>query len=232
MSIWNEINEQVEKKEVGPIFVRLNNDGDAVKGAFCGTPKSREVHWTGERYEECPGEDDCEYCKSGKRPKTRVALNFYVPDENSMKVMEGGGKWYKDIFKVREKYGLDKWTFEIQRHGKPGDPKTTYTVLPEKVIDEKLQARIDSIGMLDLDKLVGGKGAEEKDPTIDLSTIAEAIAKLKKFSAEEATTILAKYGVQKIRELKEKDKAHFMSFLAQLEANSQASIENNINPFE
>ena len=28
-------------------------------------------------------------------------------------------------------YGLDKWLFEIERHGEAGDPKTTYSILPD-----------------------------------------------------------------------------------------------------
>ena len=38
--------------------------------------------------------------------------------------------FFKDLVRVREKYGLEKWAFEIQRHGAAKDPKTTYSILP------------------------------------------------------------------------------------------------------
>ncbi|MFB3852576.1 MAG: hypothetical protein ACE148_01995 [Vicinamibacterales bacterium] len=57
-----------------------------------------------------------------------MMLNFYVPAENAMKVIEGGTVWFKDVLKIRDKYGLDKWLFEIERHGEAGSPKTTYSL--------------------------------------------------------------------------------------------------------
>ena len=59
----------------GDIFVRLANDGDKVVGAFLGDPLAREVHWNGERYEECPGpESKCSHCAESKRPSLRVSI--------------------------------------------------------------------------------------------------------------------------------------------------------------
>jgi len=101
----------------GSIFVRLQNDGDAVVGVFCGEPYAREVYWDGEKYVEATA-DGPPAGATAKTPSLRVALNFYVPSEGTMKIVEGGTQWFRDLVNVREKYGLDKWLFEIKRHGK------------------------------------------------------------------------------------------------------------------
>ena len=89
------------------LFVRLAGDRDKVVGAFAGDPYARETHWTGERYEVCTG-DGCSICSEGKRPNLRVSMNFYVPAERDLKIIEGGVTWFKDLLKARDKYGLDK----------------------------------------------------------------------------------------------------------------------------
>jgi hypothetical protein len=69
-SAWDRAKEMADRHAgTGGIFVRLANDGDKVVGVFCGEPDAREVHWTGERYEECAGEA-CAHCKAG----TKVTL--------------------------------------------------------------------------------------------------------------------------------------------------------------
>ena len=72
----------------GGIFVRLTSNGDKIVGAFCGEPFAREVVWTGERYETYDPS-----VHTDKRPSLRVMLNFFVPAEGDMKVIEGGTVW-------------------------------------------------------------------------------------------------------------------------------------------
>ena len=139
------------------LFVRLANNGDKIVGAFVGEPYAREVHWGGERYEECTG-DGCSFCGEGKRPSLRVSMNFFVPSEGDLKIIEGGVTWFKDLLKVRDKYGLGKWLFEIERHGEAGDPKTTYTILPEERLTDAQLKEIDGLRLHDLPKVVSGGG--------------------------------------------------------------------------
>ena len=144
----------------GGIFVRLANNGDKVVGVFCGEPHATEVHWTGEKYEECIGVG-CSLCSGDRfisKSSLRVKLNFYVPAEGKMKIIEGGTTWFKNVAKVRDKYGLDKWTFEIERHGESGDSKTTYSILPEEKIDDELRAKIAAAKSYDLANI--GKGLD------------------------------------------------------------------------
>jgi hypothetical protein len=112
--------------ESGGIFLRLVNDGDKTVVVFCGDPYAHEVHWTGTAYEECTGKG-CQHCAGGIRSSLRVAFNVFVVADGTMKIMEGGARWFTDVLKVRNKYGLGNYAFEIERHGAAGSPKTTYS---------------------------------------------------------------------------------------------------------
>ena len=137
LNAWESASRLADKHaNQGGIFIRLAANGDKVVGAFVGEPFAREVVWTGERYETF---DPAVH--ADKRPSLRVTINFFVPAESDMKVIEGGTVWFKDVLKVRDKYGLDKWLFEIERHGDAGDPKTTYSLRPAEKTDDTLTAR-------------------------------------------------------------------------------------------
>lgn len=152
-SVWESAAKLADKySNQGGIFLRLVNDGDKVVGVFCGEPFTREVVWMGDRYETYDPA-----IHEGKRPTLRVLLNFFVPAEGAMKVIEGGTVWFKDVLKVRGKYGLDKWSFEIERHGAAGDPKTTYSILPEEKLGIETLAAIEKAGLHDLSAISAGQ---------------------------------------------------------------------------
>ena len=69
-------------------------------------------------------------------------MNFYVLAEQVVKVYEMGAVVFKDVFKLRDKYGLDTWAFEIERHGGKGDNKTSYSILPEQRLDDTMRREI------------------------------------------------------------------------------------------
>jgi hypothetical protein len=142
----------------GGIFVRMVNDGDKAVGIFRGEPFAREVVWTGERYETY---DPANSAHSGKRQSLRVMLNFFVPAERDLKVIEGGVTWFKDVLKVRNKYGLDKWAFEIQRHGAARDPNTTYSILPEEKLTPEQIKEIDALRLHDLEALAASDSGDD-----------------------------------------------------------------------
>jgi hypothetical protein len=156
---WESAIEVAEKHaQAGGTFVRLANDGDKVVGAFCGVPHTREVVWVDGHYELYKADKHPD-----KTPSPRFMLNIYVPAEGKMKVIEQGAQWFKAVLKVREKYGLDTWLFEVQRSGAAGDTKTKYTVLPETKIDAELRAQIDAAELHKLDKL-GLSDVEDDEP--------------------------------------------------------------------
>ncbi len=223
----------------GGIFVRLAANGDKIVGAFCGEPYAREVIWTGERYEQF---DENNSAHQGKRPSLRVMLNFYVPAEGAMKVIEGGTVWFKDVLKVRDKYGLDKWLFEIERHGDAGDPKTTYSILPEEKLDDEMRARIAAAEAHDLksigagnDEDASGKGSTAtKKPSnaagpIDPRVAGDLVAKLKALPRSDVDAFLAEFGVQRVRDLEAKHETAARAFIDQLLA--KQSQPEEVDPF-
>src|SRR5258706_13571173 len=133
-SAWDHAKAVAEKHT---LFVRLQNDGDKVIGAFVGEPAARELHWVENKYEECVGEG-CERCRGGQKPTFRVMFNFFVVGEGVMKLIEGPTAFFGAVLGIREKYSLDGWLFEVKRLGKAKDPRTTYSVLPEKPIDAEV----------------------------------------------------------------------------------------------
>jgi hypothetical protein len=229
----------------GGLFVKLANDGDKVVGAFLGDPLAREVHWTGERYEECPGaEKGCGHCAEAKRPSLRAAMNFYVPAEKAVKVIEGGTTWFKDLFKCRDKYGLDRWSFEIERHGAAGDPKTTYTILPDERLTEEQRSELAALQLHDIRKVVSGGGAEgggdfasydktSGDASIDARVASELVTRLKALPRDAVDTFLKKFGVKRVRDLKASDEKAARALVDGLEGKgkTEPSGTAEIDPF-
>ena len=218
----------------GGIFVRLTSNGDKIVGAFCGEPFAREVVWTGERYETYDSS-----VHTDKRPSLRVMLNFFVPAEGDMKVIEGGTNWFKDVLKVRDKYGLDKWLFEIERHGEAGDPKTTYSILPEEKLDDELRASIAGADPHDLAALSSGDAtASDKSgdkaaskPSaggpIDPRDASQLVGRLKQLPRSDVDALLAEFGVKRVRDLKASDVAQAKQTLDRLEAAMRADDEDD-----
>lgn len=165
------------------IFVRLEDDGDLVVGAFVGDPRIRECHWVGTEYQDCDG-DDCELCARRIRLTAKVMINFYVRDDRMMKVVEGGKAWFANVLKVKNKYGLETRWFEIQRTGAKGDPKTTYTILP----DEQLtNADLDEIHAEELHDLytLGGEDYPTDDDAKPAKPVKPAPTKPPKSNGRE-----------------------------------------------
>jgi len=203
-------------------------------GVFCGDPHATEVHWPGEKYEECIGEG-CPLCSGGKKPSLRVKLNFYVPTEGELKIIEGGTTWFKDVIKVRDKYGLDKWMFEIERHGESGDPKTTYSILPEEKINDELRVKIAAVESHDLANIGSGDSNDKqatsskpKGGAIDPRVAGDLVAKLKSLPRSEVDTFLAAFKVQRVRDLRAEDEAKARAYIDKLAAPSEAK---EVDPF-
>jgi len=228
---WDQAQGLVDKHSsgAGGLFVRLANTGDKIVGCFVGDPHAREVHWTGERYEECSG-DGCSLCaETGKRPSLRVSMNFYLPGERALKIIEGGVTWFKDLLKVRDKYGLDKWAFEVERHGDAGDPKTTYTILPDEKLTAEQREEIAALQLHDLAKSTSGDSSSggsfdsydkkaSSSSLIDARIASQLVSRLKALPRDAVDTFLEKFGVKRIRDLKASQKEAAETFVESLEA--------------
>ncbi len=234
---WDKAKNLAEKHATqGSIFVRLQNDADAVVGVFCGEPYAREVYWDGEKYVEATT-DGPPPGATAKSPSLRVALNFYVPSEGTMKIVEGGTQWFRDLVNVREKYGLDKWIFEIKRHGKPKDPKTKYTILPEEKIDEALRAKVASVPAHDLAQMSAGTDDAETSDTpkvVDLDVARQFADRLRVLPRADADLFLLEFRIERVRDLPNDKVPSALQFLLKLEAahkSSNGAKESAIDPF-
>jgi hypothetical protein len=225
---WDKAKELADKHAAaGGIFVRLQNDGDKVVGAFCGEPFAKEVYWDGQKYSDTPPEG------GPAKASLRVSLNFYVPSEGTMKIIEGGTAWFKDVLEVKDKYGLEKWTFEVKRRGKKGDPKTKYSILPDAQVDEAMRARMAAAGLHDLASV--GASADSEDspapaaaasaappaaatapataPTVDENTARQLVDRLRPMPREVAHAFLAEFKIARIRELPSAELPRAMRFI-------------------
>ena len=212
---WDKSKELADRHSegAGP-WLRLANDGDKAVGVFLGDPFPREVHFV-ERYVACTGAS-CPHCGDGKRPSLRVAINFLTGKE--LRVFEMGTVTFKDLLKVRDKYGLDKWSFEVERHGETGDPKTTYSILPEERLSEQQLADIKKLELHDLRKLYEEAGPDDDDgatkggktaskakgdagKTVDAKTANSLVVVLKSLPREATDRFLAKFGISRVKDI-------------------------------
>jgi hypothetical protein len=217
--------------ESGGIFLRLVNDGDKVVVAFCGEPCAREVHWTGTAYADCAGHG-CDECAGGLRKTLRVGFNVYDVADGCMKIMEGGAKFFTDIVKVRNKYGLDKHAFEIERHGAAGSPKTTYTILPDVLIDQGMRTKMATMAMHDLESAkvratVAAEiaasapatpstlpiGQRRFEPPIDVWPAREIHRLLQRLPEPGVNAFLEQFGVAKVTDLRSCDEEPARRFI-------------------
>lgn len=228
----------------GP-WLRLANDGDKAVGVFLGDPFPREVHFV-ERYVTCAGAS-CPHCGDGKRPSLRVAINFHTGKE--LRVFEMGTVTFKDLLKVRDKYGLDKWSFEIERHGESGDPKTTYSILPEERLSEKQLAEIKKLELHDLQKLYEEQDQDEekagKDAkpagkakgdaggkAVDAKTASSLVVVLKSLPREATDRFLAKFGISRVRDLPASRVQEAVKLIDALEAEAKGKAPAEaVDPF-
>ena len=126
----------------GTGFFSLKNDGDIarvrilyrdiedVEGVAC-----HEVEVNGKkRYVNCIREynspvDDCPFCKAGKFQVAKLYIPIEDLDTGDIKLWERGKKFFAKITSLCSRYPeVFKHTFEIERHGKPGDTSTTYEI--------------------------------------------------------------------------------------------------------
>ena len=152
-SMWQQTEEMAKKHDQGgSLWLKLAGDGDKAVVVFLGEPHPREVAFVDGKYVEV----DEKMKAAGTKASLRVALNVALYDSKEVKVLEQGVMFFKDLVRVREKYGLEKWAFEIQRHGAAKDPKTTYSILPEHQLSVEQQKAFQALPQHDLAKLYSG----------------------------------------------------------------------------
>jgi hypothetical protein len=152
-NVWQQTEDMAKKHDQGgSIWLKLANDGDKGVVVFLGDPFPREVCFSSKgRY--LPFDEKAR--AQGLKPSLRVAINVAVVQTREVKVLEVGTVFFKDLVRVREKYGLENWAFEVCRHGAAKDPKTTYSILPEQQLTPEMKKVFGALPLHDLTKVYG-----------------------------------------------------------------------------
>ena len=240
-NMWEQTEEMAKKHDAdSSTWLKLANDEDKAVVVFLGEPYPREVSFVDGKY--VPADDAVR--AAGHKVSLRVAYNVALPETGEVKVLEQGVMFFKDLVRVREKYGLEKWAFEIQRHGAAKDPKTTYSILPEHQLSAEQQKAFQALPQHDLEKLYAGESEgsgsaplgsydQKNDGTVD-PKVAQAIAtQLKALPREAVDRFLQKFGVQRIKDLPAAQVEKARAFVEQLQTElaAPAASETEVDPF-
>lgn len=161
-------------------WFQLKNDGDVARVQFMYDNYDEIQTITAhrvkvgdkERYVDCLRPhydspiDDCPFCAAGIPAKPVRFILMYQHDDGKVKIWERGKQFLTKLQGLFNRYNpLSEYVFEIERHGKPGDQKTTYDVYP--------MDRVDPVDLTDVEipELMGGlvmqKNADEMDIYLD-----------------------------------------------------------------
>ena len=228
--MWKQTEEMAKQHEAGASsWLKLQNDGDRAVVVFLGEPYPREVCFVEGKYVAF----DDTLKAQGLKPTLRIALNVALLDTKEMKVLEQGVTFFKDLVRVRDKYTLEKWAFEVQRHGAAKDPKTTYSILPEKQLNPDELREFAALQLLDLQKLYESGPADEpaapQDGPIDPGLAQGLGTALKALPREAVDRFCQKFSVQRIKDLRASQSEMAKVFVEALV--SEFSPEAAIDPF-
>lgn len=236
-SMWQQTEEMAKKHDQGgSLWLKLAGDGDKAVVVFLGEPHPREVAFVDGKYVEV----DEKMKAAGTKASLRVALNVALYDSKEMKVLEQGVMFFKDLVRVREKYGLEKWAFEVQRHGAAKDPKTTYSILPERQLTAEERKSFQAVELLDLPKLYAGELEKEPEPAevapegpIDPKLATAIVTQLKAMPRQAVDRFLEQFGIKRIKDLPaaqwERAKAFVEKLVAEFDAPATTPVE--VDPF-
>ena len=132
-------------------FFTLKDDGESAKVRFChGDDKDLDIYVVHkvslagkDRYIECRSNGGiCPFCKAGLRPQVRIFVTLEDGRDGKRKLWDRGKTDIPNFLGLTGRYGrLDNREYEIVRHGKKGDSKTTYQFFPLDPITIELAPR-------------------------------------------------------------------------------------------
>ena len=236
-NMWEQTEEMAKKHDAdSSTWLKLANDEDKAVVVFLGEPYPREVSFVDGKY--VPADDAVR--AAGHKVSLRVAYNVALPETGEVKVLEQGVMFFKDLVRVREKYGLEKWAFEVQRHGAAKDPKTTYSILPERQLTAEERKSFQAVELLDLPKLYAGElekepGSDEAAPEgpIDPKLATAIVTQLKAMPRQAVDRFLEQFGIKRIKDLPaaqwERAKAFIEKLVAEFDAPATTPVE--VDPF-
>ena len=109
MDAWEEIRQRLGPDRDNSSGQLIFAPGDAAIVTFIGEPYAYE-----------------------KDGELRVRINVLRPGRKRCDWWEMGVAEFRVLYNVREKYGLDKWEYEILRQA-----EGSYRILPERVIEDR-----------------------------------------------------------------------------------------------
>jgi hypothetical protein len=236
-NMWEQTEEMAKKHDAdSSTWLKLANDEDKAVVVFLGEPYPREVSFVDGKY--VPADDAVR--AAGHKVSLRVAYNVALPETGEVKVLEQGVMFFKDLVRVREKYGLEKWAFEVQRHGAAKDPKTTYSILPERQLTAEERKSFQAVELLDLPKLYAGElekepESEEAAPEgpIDPKLATAIVTQLKAMPRQAVDRFLEQFGIKRIKDLPaaqwERAKVFIEKLVAEFDAPATTPVE--VDPF-
>lgn len=256
---WKETEKKADDAAVGGgIFLKLEDDGDTALIVWLGEPYGRDVIWTGERYLDAESDDGVAYLDNNPKKKAsfRASMNALVlkkghkddkelkVSEDGVQIFENGVNWFGDLCKIKDKYGLGVWAFELQRNGKARDPKTTYSMLPDtKIADiDGLKERVESAmkdSLNDLENPVANNNDDDDDDkkkgngvsgTINDEQKTALVTDLKELGREVLDEFLTKFDVKQLKLLPASKVDEAIAFIAEKKGGN-AAAEEEIDPF-
>lgn len=138
----------------GVDFFSLKNDGDTAKVRILHTDDQdfdlvlvHKVEVDGkERWVECL-EEGCPFCEKFGSPTLKLFIFLYDYSDDKIKCWERGSTMIDFLIGFIDKYGhLNNRDYEIVRHGKKGDNKTSYQLFNEDKINDQGQMKVIESG--------------------------------------------------------------------------------------
>jgi hypothetical protein len=229
-----------QHEQQGGAWLKLANDGDTVVVVFLGEPHPREVVFLDNKF--VPFDEKLK--AQGHKPSLRVALNVAVYDTREVKVVEQAVTFFNTLMELRAKYGLEKWAFEVKRRGAAKDPKTTYSILPDRQLTQEEMAAFQSLQQHDLPKLyaaevaaaasgappAGAPSAKASEP-VDVKLAQAMATALKGLPREAVDRFLQKFAVQRIRDIPASKGELARAFVDSLVAEYSAESVADVDPF-
>jgi len=222
MSMWDQAEAAADAAQTGGLFLSLKNDGDKATVVFRGEPATKNVIWNGTGYEDYDPKQH-----KDKKPSVRIKINAYNTQEDQMQIWEMNAATFKGLVIIKKKYGLDK-VFEITRNGKKGDTKTTYTILPERDLDQALAERLEVEPLNDLN---GGGSTPPTGSGGHDNNRSLLLGMLKSLPRESVMSFLEDLGVQKVKDIPDGRVLEALKLAKKLSESTNDNEQEEVDPF-
>ncbi|MCP3105372.1 hypothetical protein LZ198_41570 [Myxococcus sp. K15C18031901] len=229
-----------QHEQAGGSWLKLANDGDSAVVVFLGEPHPRSVVFLDNKYVLF----DEKLKALGHKSSLRVALNVAIYGTKEVKVLEQAVTFFNTLMELRAKYGMEKWAFEVKRRGAAKDPKTTYSILPDRQLSEEEMAAFQALPQHDLAKLYAAEAAAaasgtsptgtatmKSNESIDVKLAQTMATALKGLPREAVDRFLQKFGVQRIRDIPVSKGELARAFVDALVTEYSAESVADVDPF-